>query len=58
MYKAAKLIIGKFAALLSAVLFVYRNTTAVGLREGHVEYFYPKGYFVHLVQYFKNLIKD
>ena len=43
MFKAPKLIIGNFAALLSLVHWLYRIPRAVGCRESLVEYFGPHG---------------
>ena len=43
MHTAAQLIIGKFKALLSPVLFVYRFPTTVEIRGCHVEHFVLNG---------------
>ena len=52
MYKAAQLTIGKLAALLKFVHFLYRFPTTVGWRESHVASLYNSQ------NYFKILIKD
>ena len=52
MFKAAYLIIDKFASLLQAVHLVYRITTAVQCGESHVKHFDGNGQFVHLLEVF------
>ena len=52
MFKDAQVIIGKFAALLQAVHFLYRFPKAVECSESPVEHFDPIGYFVHLLEVF------
>ena len=52
MLKAVQLIIGKFAALLWLVHWLYTFPTVVGWSESHVEHFDPNGQFVHLLEVF------
>ena len=46
------LIIGKIAALLWLVHYLYTFPTVVGWRESHVEHFDPNGWLVHLHEVF------
>ena len=52
MLKAVQLIIGKFAAQLWLVHWLYTFPKVVGWRESHVEHFDPNGQFVHLLEVF------